>query len=127
VLGDLCVSLERIPTAIVQDLNYPARPRKTTGPQLFGSVTDPAARPGNAKGLIHQPGVDGLPAALQPSIRASSPLRISIGGGGQPGMWRSTGITADTEPTHAALLAKTPQPAAQSPAATTHFGSGVAA
>ena len=32
---------------------------------------------------------------------ANSPFRISNGGGGQPGMWRSTGMTDETPPTTA--------------------------
>ncbi len=35
------------------------------------------------------------------SMSPSSPFRSSIGWGGQPGMCRSTGITADTGPTQA--------------------------
>ncbi len=50
-----------------------------------------------------------------------------MGGGGQPVIVRSTGMTADTGPTHAELPAKTPHPAAQSPRAITNFGEGVAA
>jgi hypothetical protein len=35
------------------------------------------------------------------SMSASRPFRISSGAGGQPGTWRSTGITAETPPTTA--------------------------
>src|SRR6478735_2626748 len=55
-----------------------------------------------------------------------SPSSNCVGVGGQPRITRSTGTTFDTAPMQAGLSANTPQPAAQSPIATTHFGSGVA-
>src|SRR6266851_7640477 len=41
------------------------------------------------------------PSADTDSTRASSPPSRAVGDGGQPGIWRSTGSTADTPPAQA--------------------------
>jgi len=62
-----------------------------------------------------------LSGTLAGSISAISPLSNAVGVGGQPGMRMSTGTTSATPPATAYDPANTPQPMAQSPAATTHF------
>jgi hypothetical protein len=42
-----------------------------------------------------------LVSAFVASSSVNRPFRISIGGGGHPAMWRSTGTTSDTPPTTA--------------------------
>lgn len=59
--------------------------------------TSPAQNGGNIEGYF--PGIGALLFALSSS--ASRPFKISIGGGGQPGMCKSTGRISDTPPTTA--------------------------
>lgn len=60
------------------------------------------------------------------SIRRRSAWAMTSGVGGQPGMRRSSGRTASTEPTTSSVVPRTLQPSAQSPRAATRRGSGIA-